>query len=101
MTDWWERAKQLESNDQLDEAETLLRDSIPHLAFAIQTAALYAERFRRLMVQHDLPGAAAAHKKAVDWAYNYASYATSGGEGAALSRERDAFIAELGPRPHG
>ena len=36
-------------------------------------------------------------RRAVNWAGFYAASATSGGEGAALSTERDAFIAALGP----
>lgn len=98
---WWPQAKALEANNQLEEAEAVLKDAIPHLGFAIQTARLYAERFERLRDANDVEGAAVAHQKAVDWAYNYASYATSGGEGAALSYERDQFIASLGPSPKG
>ena len=40
-----------------------------------------------------------ARKQAADWAWTYASYATSGGEGAALSYERDQFLTSLGPEP--
>jgi hypothetical protein len=40
-----------------------------------------------------------ARRRAVAWARQYASYATSGGEGAALSRERVAFLESLGPEP--
>lgn len=99
--EWWIRAKQLEADDRLPEAEALLRTSINHLGFAIQTARLYAERFERLQNAGDLTGARDAHAQAIDWAYNYASYATSGGEGAALSYQRDKFIKELGPAPQG
>ena len=41
------------------------------------------------------PRAAAAFIKAVDWMATYAGWATSGGEGAALSMERDDFHAAL------
>lgn len=99
--EWWIRAKALESENRLKEAEALLKASIDHLGFAIQTAQLYAERFERLRDAGELQGARDAHAQAVDWAYNYASYATSGGEGAALSYERDKFIKELGPAPQG
>ena len=100
---WWLKAKALEQAGKLEEAERVIKDAIPHLAFASQTAQLYLERMLRLQEGGDAPGAAAAHQKASDWIFNYASYATSGGEGAALSWERDQFLKELnaaykGPR---
>ncbi len=96
---WWECAQALERAGQLEQAERLVRDAVPHLGAAMSIAELYAERMRRLRAQDDQPGAAQAHAKAVEWAQTYAGWATSGGEGAALSRERDTFIVNLGPAP--
>lgn len=96
VDDWWHRALTLERSDRLSEAEALLRNKIPHLAFAAQTAELYAHRMRRLRTSGDLAGAAQAFAKAEEWIRFYAGLATSGGEGAALSVERDEFLAALG-----
>jgi len=41
----------------------------------------------------------AAREKSAHFAWFMASLATSGGEGAALSRERDQFLASLRPDP--
>jgi hypothetical protein len=96
--EWMQRARQLEREDRLEEAEQLIRDAIPTLHFAIATAELYRNRWIRL--QGNNPAKAAdARKQAANWAYAYASYATSGGEGEALSSERDEFLRQLGPEP--
>lgn len=93
--EWWLKAKRLELEDKLEDAERTIKDAVPHLGFASQTAQLYLERMLRLQEGGDAAGAAAAYQKSSDWMYNYASYATSGGEGAALSYERDQFLKEL------
>ncbi len=97
--DWWARAQQLERNNQLDEAEAVIAEAIPHIGSGVQTARLYAERMERLKAQGDRTGAADAHERASTWIWRYASWATSGGEGVALSNERDRFLAQLGPVP--
>jgi len=96
--EWWRRAVQLERADRLEEAEQVVKDSIPSLHFAIQTAEMYRLRWLRLRGSEP-EKAKEARQKAADWAWRYASYATSGGEGAALSMERDDFILTLGPEP--
>ena len=93
--EWWLRAKALELDGKLEEAERAIKDAVPHLGFASQTAQLYLERMLRMQEEGDAAGAAAAYQKSSDWIYNYASFATSGGEGAALSWERDQFLKEL------
>ncbi|HYW31067.1 MAG TPA: hypothetical protein VE869_06120 [Gemmatimonas sp.] len=50
----------------------------------------------RLRDAGDVAGAAEAKRQAISWWYAYAGSATSGGEGAALSYERDKHIAALG-----
>jgi len=60
-------------------------------------AHLYELRYARLSsngAPNALAGAAKA--RAIHWLYMYASSATNGGEGAALSLERDQRIAALG-----
>ena len=57
---------------------------------------MYEERCARLARAGREEDAAAARERAIHWLYVYASSATSGGEGAALSRERDQRIAALG-----
>jgi hypothetical protein len=93
--DWWRKARALESADRLDEAEEAIRNGIPNLYFAIATASMYRDRMIRLKAAGDTAGAEAAYKQAISFAYFYASLATSGGEGMALSGERDAFPKEL------
>ena len=88
---WWQRALDLERRDRLKEAELLLRDSIPHLFFARHIAELYRLRMHRLRAEGDEQGARAAYREADEWIGFYAGLATSGGEGAALSRECDGF----------
>ena len=92
---WMTRARQLEAAGQLKEMEETLRNAIPHLSFAYSIASLYSERMVRLQQERDSAGAAAAYQEAKDWIYFYAAQATSGGEGAALSWERDQFLKEL------
>jgi len=92
---WWRQALALEGKDRLQEAEQLIKDSVPHLHFAAVTADLYRQRMLRLKKAGDAAGAELAYHKADDWIGFYASQATSGGEGTALSLERDAFRAEL------
>jgi hypothetical protein len=96
--EWMLRARALERLDRLEEAEQLIRDSVPNLHFAITIADLYRSRWIRLQESAPLQ-ASEARQKAANWAYSYASYATSGGEGVALSYERDKFLRTLGPEP--
>lgn len=96
---WWNKARALEQADQLEAAEALLKDSIPHQAFALEIAEMYRERMLRLRAAGDREGASEAWRKSYNWACFYASQATSGGEGTAMSVERDDFLRTLGPRP--
>lgn len=96
--EWWKQAQRLERQDRLEEAEVLLRDRIPSLHCAIQIAELYRLRWMRLRAS-DAEKAGESRRRAANWARTYASWATSGGEGAALSLERDEFLSQLGPEP--
>lgn len=92
---WWRRARELERTDQLEAAEAVIRDAIPYQTFALETAELYKDRYLRLREAGRTADAATAFAKAEEWARFYASLATSGGEGLALSAERDEFIESL------
>ncbi len=88
----WERAAQTtDGPDRLEDVEKEMLAAINHIGVAASIAEIYAARMRAFQRAGNEPRATAAFKLAVDWMDNYASYATSGGEGAALSYERDQF----------
>lgn len=93
--DWWMAALLMERADRLAEAEQCITDAIDHIGAALQVAELYRQRMLRLQDSGQPGEALKAREAAIRWAHRYAASATSGGEGAALSRERDAFIAQL------
>lgn len=100
---WWTQALALEAQDKLEAAERVIRDGCQHMGFAASTAELYRRRMHRLKAAGDQTGARTAFRKASEFITFYASMATSGGEGAALSLERDQFrarlVAEFGSDP--
>jgi hypothetical protein len=93
--EWRRRACKLEAENKLEDAEKAIADGVQHLAFAIVTAQMYRERMHRLIAAGDAAGAREAFTKSTEFAVFYASLATSGGEGAALSAERDRFLKQL------
>lgn len=98
---WWLQAEALQGSGQLDEALALVGQSCSHQGAVLSQAELCAREMRRLLAAGDRPGAVAAHERACRLAWAYAAQATSGGEGTALSHERDRFLAALGPVPDG
>lgn len=98
--DWLRRACALEAEGRFEDAENAIRNAVPHLSFAYVIAEMYRDRMLRLNAAGDVDGARDAHRRARSWAVFYASQATSGGEGLALSVERDEFLRALGPE-HG
>lgn len=92
---WWRRARALERAGRLEEAEEAITSSVPRIGASASVAQLYADRMARLAAAGDHEGAAAAYEKARGWIAFYAGSATSGGEGAALSQERDELLASL------
>ncbi|MEZ6037543.1 MAG: hypothetical protein R3F29_08685 [Planctomycetota bacterium] len=92
---WWRDAQQLERDDRCAEAERLIEAHVPHAGASVSIAELYKRRMVRLLAAGDRDGAAAAFRKADESMWCYASGATSGGEGAARSLERDDFHREL------
>lgn len=93
--EWWRQARALEAQGRLEEAEGLLQASIDHIGVCSQIAYLYELRLERLLAAGDVDGAKAAAERAGQWLHGYAASATSGGEGAALSQERDERIAAI------
>jgi hypothetical protein len=94
--DAWRRAAQsTDGPDELEDVEKEMRAAINHIGVAASIAEMYAERMRAFQRAGNEPRAIAAFKLAVDWMGTYAGWATSGGEGAALSYERDQFRAAL------
>lgn len=92
---WARVAQSTEDPDQLEAVEEEMRRAIPHIGAAASIAEMYAQRMRTFQRAGNEPRAIAAFTLAVDWMATYAGWATSGGEGAALSRERDDFRAAL------
>ncbi len=88
-------ARSTEGPDRLEAMENALRKAIPHIGVAASIAECYAERMRAFQRAGDEPRARAAFALAMPWLGTYAGWATSGGEGEALSYERDQFRAEL------
>lgn len=93
--EWARQAAALEAQGRLAEAERVMLDGCPYQGVLISVAEMYRRELGRCAERGDAAGAAAAREAAVRWAHAYAASATSGGEGAALSRERDAFLASL------
>lgn len=93
--EWWRQARSVEGPDRLEAIEQQIQQEAQHIGGAAAIAEMYAQRMRAFQSTGAEPRAVAAFKLAVQWMWTYASQATSGGEGAALSRERDEFHAAL------
>jgi hypothetical protein len=93
--EWARAANDCEGPDRLETVEAEMRQAIDNIGVAASIAEIYAQRMRAFRRAGNEPRAVAAFKLAVDWMGTYASWATSGGEGAALSYERDQFHAAL------
>jgi hypothetical protein len=96
---WWVAAQALEAQGKVEEAVELVGRECDLQGAIISQAELWARALHRRLEAGDREGAKHAWNKSRDYAYAYAASATSGGEGAALSRERDAFLEQLGPQP--
>jgi hypothetical protein len=93
--EWWQRALAAMEAEQTEEAERVIREAVLHIGSAASIAEMYAHRMRFFQHAGDDRRAVENFNKAVAWMDTYASWATSGGEGAALSAERDRFHAAL------
>ena len=96
---WWIDAQALEAQGKVEEAVELVGRECDLQGAIISQAELWARALHRRLEAGDRAGAKHAWRKSRDYACAYAASATSGGEGAALSGERDAFLAQLGPEP--
>src|SRR6185436_4353202 len=96
---WWSAAEALEAEGRVEEAVELVGRECDLPGAIISQAELWSRAMHRRLEAGDREGAKHAWGKSRDYAYAYAASATSGGEGAALSGERDAFLAQLGPEP--
>ena len=97
--DWWRDAVLHERADRLEEAEQTILGALDHIGVYSSLAHLYELRIGRLNDEGRDEDALAARDRAVHWLDVYASSATSGGEGAALSYERDQRKRALGVEP--
>lgn len=92
---WLRQAQSEEGPDRLESLEQQILRDAQHLGGCASVAEMYAQRMRTFQRAGNEPRAVAAFKLAVQWMSAYASQATSGGEGAALSAERDQFHTAL------
>ena len=97
--DWWRKAVLLERENKLEEAEQLMMKAVDHIGIYSSIAHMYEMRVGRLRSAGEEDLANEAGERAIHWLRVYAGSATSGGEGAALSRERDERIRSLGGTP--
>lgn len=89
--DWWRLAIELERQDRLSEAEALIKNALSPKGdpWDYQTAYLYELRAQRLVAEGKRATAKEAAQISVNFMRHYASGATSGGEGVALSALAD------------
>lgn len=96
---WWMRVKRLRELGRIDEAISVAeRDGDRAEALLVQ-ADLHIERMHRAQAAGQSEIMREAWQCASACAHAYAASATSGGEGAARSVERDQLLARLGPEP--
>jgi len=93
--EWLRQAGNAEGPDRIEVLEQQIQRDAQHIGAAASIAEMYAQRMRIFQRAGNEPRAVAAFKLAAKWMWTYASQATSGGEGEALSRERDQFHAAL------
>jgi len=100
---WRELADWLTDRGRTDEMEQVLRANIDHLGLFASIAWQHRRRMNQQLAAGAREAAEVSFRAAAGAMWQYASGATSGGEGVALSRERDAFrrdlVAEFGGDP--
>lgn len=98
---WWQEATRLMAEGHTEAAEQCILRAVDHLGVCASVARLHEEHGHRLATVGDPAGARAAFERSGEWMDRMAAGATSGGEGAALSLQRDEHRTRLGLRPYG
>src|SRR5689334_10249038 len=95
--EWWKQALQLEAADKLSETERVIREAMSPRGepWTAQIAHLYELRCKRFLAAGQIEAARAAARTGHDFMLSYASGATSGGEGVALSAEAEEYRQNL------
>lgn len=93
---WWQEAQRRAAAGDVAAAEQLVLRSVPHLGAYAQLAELHEWLGRRFAAAGDAAAAEAAFDASCRWMDQMASCATSGGEGMALSLQRDEHRRRLG-----
>ncbi len=93
---WWQDAQRRAASGDLEAAERLVLQNVPHLGAYAQLAELHERLGRRHAAAGDQAKADAAFDASCEWMDRMASSATSGGEGMALSLQRDEHRRRLG-----
>ncbi len=96
---WWTRVAKLRERGLLEEAIAVVKRDGDRAEALLVGADLHAERMHRAQAAGEVQVAREAWRSASACAHAYAASATSGGEGAARSIERDRLLARLGPEP--
>lgn len=93
---WWTKAVELEAADKLAEAEAVIRAALqPRQEPWDAQTAHYELRCKRMLREGKIDAAKAAAAKGYDLMLTYASGATSGGEGTAMSHEAEDYRRNL------
>jgi hypothetical protein len=93
--DWMYEQRLKAEIDAIKQQELAVLDSSDQLGVFASLADLWRKRTESLYRAGRIQEAIAAYHRGAMWAWRYAAGATSGGEGAALSRERDNLIRDL------
>jgi hypothetical protein len=95
--EWWLRAKELEQDERIEEAEAVIKEALAPQGYPwpAQSAQLHLERMQRLLKEGRYDEAKAAAVNGINWMYSFASGATSGGEGAAFMYQVEQFKKEV------
>jgi hypothetical protein len=93
--EWAQRSDKLEASGQYAEAEKTILEGCNHLGAYSSAAYVWEKAALKFKEEGKKEEMIQAYEKAKDLLWGYASGATSGGEGAALSYERDQRIRAL------
>ena len=95
QSDWFKDSETHAAAGDLQGAERAILGGVQHQGVYASLAMLWERQLVRRLAAGDDAGAEAAYHRGAYWAFLYASGATSGGEGMALSMQRDQMIRAL------